>query len=45
MIFLDKYVLYVCYGKINVMPLGWDFKETYCFMYYAKVGREYAWLK
>ena len=43
--FLDEYVLYVCYDKITVMPLGWDFGETRCVMYYAKLEREYAWLK
>ena len=27
------------------MPLGWDFLEPCCFMYYARQERKYAWLE
>ena len=43
MAFLDDYVLSVCYGKKIIMPLGWDFGEPCCFMYYVSLEREYAW--
>ena len=36
---LDKNVLYVCYDKITVMPLGWDFRDA-CWIYIFRKTRK-----
>lgn len=44
-VFLDEYILYVCYGKSTIMLQDWDFKVVCYFMYYAKLEGEYACLE